>query len=191
MGADSPAFDGLSFVEDIAVDFAPVPRLPDASATARLNAQNAQTLIADASLEESHRVHDPGTDDAAFAADLQRLEFKVNVLLQLVVRLTARSETLPPPQPVRVYAGGMEWHSSPGDPAPGSVVRARLFINPAFPLPLELIGVVAMPRRDGDSAWSRLAWHGLSPAVIDLLGRLIFRHHRRQVAGSRTASTGI
>lgn len=188
MVAEPQAFDGLSFVEEIAVQLMPLPRLPDAPAIARMNAQNAQTLIADSSLEESHRVHDPGADDAAFAADLQRIEYKVNVLLQLVVRLTAQSAALPPPQTVRVYAGGMEWHAAATDPAPGSIVGARLFINAAFPLPLELVGVVAMPRIEGGQTWSRVAWHGQSATVTDLLGKLIFRHHRRQIADARSAA---
>lgn len=187
MGGDTHALQGLSFVEDILLEITPLPRQPEAPALARLNGQNQQTLIADASLEESHRVHDPAAEDAALAADLQRLEFKINVLLQLVVRLAHGSQSLPPAQTVRLFAGGMEWRAAATDPAPGSIARVRLHINPAVPLPLEFVGVMAMPRRNGDETWSRFVWQGLSPAVVDLIEKLIFRHHRRQIAVAKAS----
>ena len=36
----------------------------------------------------------------------------------------------------------------------------------------------------------RIMWQGVAPAVTDLLEKLIFRRHRRQIAGSRTQAAG-
>jgi hypothetical protein len=35
---------------------------------------------------------------------------------------------------------------------------------------------------------AQLEFHGLSDAVIEMIEKLIFRHHRRRVAGAKTAS---
>ena len=186
MTAEVHAFDGLSYIEDMACSIEPLAALPEAPTLARIDVQNAQTLVADASLGDTRRNSDPADEDAAIIADLHRLEFKVDVLLRLVAQLLARNEVLPPTLPVCLYAGGMEWRAAAADPAAGSAVRVRLYINPAFPQPLEFVGVACLPRRDGDRLWSRIAWHGVAPAVTDLLEKLIFRHHRRQIAVART-----
>lgn len=186
MTTDVHAFDGLSYIEDMAWSIEPLAALPPAPTLARLDAQNAQTLTADASLGDSRRSLDPADEDAAIMGELHRLEFKVGVLLQLVAQLLARNQVLPPATPVSLHARGMEWPATGADPAPGSVVRASLYINAAFPQPLVFAGVTCLPRRDGDRVWSRIVWHGVAPGVTDLIEKLIFRHHRRQIAGART-----
>jgi len=191
MTTDVHAFDGLSYIEDMAWSIEPLAALPPAPTLARLDAQNAQTLTADASLGDSRRSLDPADEDAAIMGELHRLEFKVDVLLQLVAQLLARNQALPPASPVCLHARGMEWLATSRDPAPGSAVRVWLYINPAFPQPLEFAGVTCLPRRDADRVWSRVVWHGVAPGVTDLLEKLIFRHHRRQVAGARTQGSPL
>ncbi len=186
MTTDAQVFDGLSYVEDMAWSIEPLAALPPATALARLDAQNTQTLIADASLGDSRRSPDPTDEDAAIIGELHRLEFKVDVMLRLVAQLLARSRVLPPASPVCLHARGMEWPASGTDPAPGSAVLVHIYTNPAFPQPLEFAGVMCLPRRDGGRGWSRIVWHGVAPGVTDLLEKLIFRHHRRQIAGTRT-----
>ena len=190
MGMDAQAFDGLSFTEDMAWSLEILSVLPETPTLLRLDAQNMQMLIADASLGDSRRSPDPADENAAILAELHRLEFKVDVLLQLVAQILARNAALPPASPVSLYARGMEWPASSTDPVAGSAVHVRLYINPAFPQPLEFMGVACLPRLEGNRTWSRIMWQGVAPAVTDLLEKLIFRHHRRQIAGSRTQAAG-
>jgi len=190
MSTDAQAFDGLSYTEEMAWSMEILSALPATPALLRLDAQNMQTLITDASLGDSRRSPDLTDENATILAELHRLEFKVDVLLQLVAQILARNAALPPASPVSLYARGMEWPATGADPVAGSAVRVCLYINPAFPQPLQFIGVACLARREGDRIWSRIMWHGVAPAVTDLLEKLIFRHHRRQIAGARTQAAG-
>ena len=87
--------DGLIFE-----DFLPIAwsagALPQDIVLARLNADNQQLLGAESSLDEV-RVHEALKDESpALLHELQRLEFKLNVLLRLTAELAKRSAALPP-----------------------------------------------------------------------------------------------
>ena len=166
--------------------FSPGPPV-ERVALARMNADNHQLLIAEASLDDV-RVHEALKDESpALVHELQRLEFKLNILLRLTAELAIRSSTLPPPQRVRVSSEGLEWF---GDVAPAlhgtGVVSA--YINAALPQPLKVFCKVAGERVVDGQRVAQLLFVGLSDTVVDSLEKLIFRHHRRLVAGSRLAA---
>ena len=125
-------------------------------------------------------------DDSTIAEDLHRLEHKVNVLIQLVAKLVAKDQQLPQSQPWRLYAGGIEWRVSGAELPGDSTGIVLLYISRQFPQPLRLPGRIVAGRGDERGRWQRFAFAGLSPAVTEGLDRLIFRHHRRAVAGVRT-----
>lgn len=179
--------DGLYYADAMPLAFATLAQPVDAEAAARMNADNAQVLIADASLDETHRSSfEPTSDeDLPLAADVQRIEFKLNVLLQLVGRLLIRDRVLPVPLRVRLHANGLEFQPVDTRPPSGTCGVVSLFINRGFPQPLELPGRIAAYRSDGDGLWAQFAFEGLSAHVTDMLEKLIFRHHRRQVAEAR------
>src|SRR5579859_4143355 len=100
--------DGLIYEEALPVVWTAGP-LAQGAALARLNADNHQLLGAEASLDEV-RVHEALKDESpALIHELQRLEYKVNILLRLVGELAVRSSGLPTPQRVRLSARGLEW----------------------------------------------------------------------------------
>ena len=69
---------------------------------ARLNADNHQLLGAESSLDEV-RVHEALKDESpALLHELQRLEYKVNILLRLTAELALRSSGLPAAERVRM-----------------------------------------------------------------------------------------
>ena len=74
MGTDAQAFDGLSFTEDMAWSMETLPVLPATPTLLRLDAQNLQTLMADASLGDSRRSPEPADENAAICAELHRRE---------------------------------------------------------------------------------------------------------------------
>ena len=152
---------------------------------ARLNADNHQLLGAESSLDEV-RVHEALKDESpALLHELQRLEYKVNILLRLTAELALRSRGLPPAERVRMTSEWFGEHS----PAAGDTGLLSIYINPALPQPLKIPCVIAGQRIIDDSHATQLRFVGLSDAVVDLLEKLIFRHHRRLVAGARLAST--
>ena len=91
--------DGLIFEEALPVVWTPGP-LAEGLALARLNADNHQLLGAESSLDEV-RVHEALKDESpALVHELQRLEYKVNILLRLTAELALRNSGLPPAQRV-------------------------------------------------------------------------------------------
>jgi hypothetical protein len=179
--------DGLKFEDSLPVAWVAGP-LPDSVALARLNADNHQLLGAESSLDEV-RVHEALKDESqALVHELQRLEFKLNVLLRLTADLARRNQALPPPRPIKLSAAGMEW-SGEDAPALGSSGIVDVYINTTLPQPLRLPATVVGSRGHSASAVSQMQFSGLSEQVVDSIEKLIFRHHRRLIAGSRSPST--
>jgi hypothetical protein len=178
--------DGLIFEDSLPLAWSPGPPV-EGAALVRMNADNHQLLIAEASLDDV-RVHEALKDESpALVHELQRLEFKLNILLRLTAELAVRSSTLPPPQRVRVASQGLEWF---GDLAPalhGTGV-VSVYINAALPQPLKVSCKVDGERVVEGQRVAQLRFAGLSDSVVDSLEKLIFRHHRRLVAGSRAAA---
>src|ERR1700732_3354261 len=93
--------DGLIFEESLPVAWTPGP-LAEGLTLVRLNADNHQLLGAESSLYEV-RVHEALKDESpALIHELQRLEYKVNILLRLAAELALRSSGLPPAERVRM-----------------------------------------------------------------------------------------
>jgi hypothetical protein len=181
----SAAFDGLVHADSLPLRWAVRDAVPEGAELAGLNADNVEVLVADASLDEQRapgeHKHD---DDHALQEDLQRLDHKLNVVIQLVARLLKREDGVPAPRSVRLHAGGLEWAADGAEPA-GGHGTVTLYVSRHFPQPLVLPGRFAPPRQDAGTRWARFEFLGLAPPVEELLARLIFRHHRRAIAGTR------
>jgi hypothetical protein len=178
--------EGLIFEESLPVGWTPGP-LAEGLVLARLNADNHQLLGAESSLDEV-RVHEALKDESpALLHELQRLEYKVNILLRLTAELALRSSGLPPAERVRMSSRAVEWFGQ-HSPATGDTGQLSIYINPALPQALRIPCVVAGERIIEDSRATQLRFVGLSDAVVDMLEKLIFRHHRRLVAGARLAA---
>lgn len=175
--------DGLIFEEHLPLSWRSGP-LPQGLVLGRLNADNQQLLGAEASLDEV-RVHEALKDESpALLHELQRLEFKLNVLLRLTAELAKRTSEMPPSRHIKLASGGLEWIGE-GAPTVGASGVLDLYINTTLPQPLRLPATVVGSRVDGEASTSQLQFSGLSEPVVDLVEKLIFRHHRRLVAGSR------
>jgi len=178
--------DGLIFEESLPVGWTPGP-LAEGLVLARLNTDNHQLLGAESSLDEV-RVHEALKDESpALLHELQRLEYKVNILLRLTAALALRSSGLPPAERVRMSSHAVEWFGEHAPPI-GDTGLLSIYINPALPQALRIPCVVAGQRIIEDSSATQLRFVGLSDAVVDMLEKLIFRHHRRLVAGARLAA---
>ena len=175
---------GLCLSESMPFEFRPDTRPPSPDSLAEADATNLQTLIVDASLGESRRAFESTELDANRLNDLERLESKVDVLLGMVARLADHGRPAGAPCRIRLFAQGLEWPAERGVPATGTSGIALLQINPAFAQSLTLPGVVVGERRAQDGRWVRFRFDGVGDRVIELLERLIFRRHRRQVAGA-------
>jgi Atypical PilZ domain, cyclic di-GMP receptor len=178
--------DGLIFEEALPVVWTAGP-LAAGLALARLNADNHQLLGAESSLDEV-RVHEALKDESpALVHELQRLEYKMNILLRLTAELALRNSGLPAPQRIRLTSRALEWFGEQ-TPAVGSTGVLAVYINSALPQAVKIPCVVAGERLHDSVRAAQMRFSGLSEAVIELLDKLIFRHHRRLVAGARLAA---
>lgn len=178
--------DGLIFEELLPLEWFP-GTLPRGIELARLNGDNHQLLGAESTLEEV-RVSEAVSkeESSALVHELQRLEYKLNVLLRLTAELAAHSKPLPAPQRVRLSARALEWFEPPSIKR-GDTGLLHVYINRTLPQPLKIPCVVAGERMQDGARVAQLVFRDLSDAVVDMLEKLIFRHHRRRVAGARTA----
>src|SRR5580692_10264702 len=123
-----PSFlgDGLIFEELLPLHWLP-GQIPQGMALARLNADNQQLLGAESSLDEV-RISEALKDESpALVHELQRLEFKLNILLRLTAEIAVRHSALPPLQRVRLSSSALEWFGAE-TPAIGSTGLLALFI---------------------------------------------------------------
>jgi len=174
---------GLAYHDEMPLGFRALAQLPDEAELQRLNTENHQILLLDASLEERHPV-DPKDDDAIMRHELERLESKLNVIMQLLSRLLARDNVLPGDRKFRLAADGIEWDHDSMVPLESAGI-VSLHINRTLPYPLELAGHVVGCHQAGVRHRVAFAFDGVSANVVELLEKMIFRHHRRAVADAR------
>ena len=180
------SLEGLGYSDTLPLDFERVARLPEGVTLAGINAENHQVLVADASLDEQRPVLEAKADEQqALVEDLQRIEFKVNVLIQLVSRLMKQAGNQPPAKNFRLHATGIEWLLEGDEVLPGFGI-VSLHVSRHFPEPLRLPGRILGSHHDAEGHWLRFGFEGLAPSVVELIERLVFRHHRRLVAGVRS-----
>jgi hypothetical protein len=188
---DSFLGDGLIFEDSLPMAWLP-GALPKDFALARLNADNYQLLGSEASLDDMRVNEALKNESPALVHELQRLEFKLNVLLRLTAELARHNSALPPPRRLKLSSRGAIWLGEGAPPVGTGVLD--LYINSTLPQPLKLPAtVVAGGGGDaggGDTSGGLTApmqFSGLSEQVVDLIEKFIFRQHRRMIAGSRPA----
>src|ERR1700727_1868531 len=127
--------DGLIFEESLPVVWTP-GALAEGVQLARFNADNHQLLGAESSLDEV-RVHEALKDESpALLHELQRLEYKVNILLRLTAELAMRSSGLPAAERVRLSPRAMEWFGAPPGPTEATGLLSG-YINSSLPQALK------------------------------------------------------
>lgn len=166
------AYEGSLHVAAEAFDVAP-------DATARHNERNLHVLRTLASLDE-RRTESSNDDDDPIMQELQRMDSKINVLLDIVDRLLLPTAVLPARHVVRFNAVGV---TVPEILLPeGPSLLLRLHFDTCRALPLEL--PAQFDRRLGDGN-AFVYFCQLSDSVEDGLERFVFCHHRRKVAEAR------
>src|SRR5277367_2033210 len=130
--------EGLIFEESLPVAWVSGP-LAEGLLLARINADNHQLLGAESSLDEV-RVHEALKDESpALLHELQRLEYKVNILLRLTAELAMRSSGLPAAEKVRMSSRALEWFGAHPAHADATGLLS-VYINSALPQPLRIPG---------------------------------------------------
>ncbi|MEO1079345.1 MAG: PilZ domain-containing protein [Pseudomonadota bacterium] len=177
------ADSGLAYTDNISIVWREVDREPDPQHLAMVNASNEGFLRDLKLLGDGGQPRELTEASADFSQELHRLDLKLNLVLDLVSTLIYRDADLPEPGPVRVAADGLSWR---GDvPAPGTLVYVELYIQRGLPKPLCCYGEVVSTAAEYEDGLARLSFLGLTGGARAWLEKLIFRHHRREVASRR------
>lgn len=172
-----PAFeDRLPIVWEILANDAP----PEPQS---VHDANLQLLKEIESLEE--HPHELDESDPAILHELRRVDFKLNMILDMLGDVMARSLHLPPPTPVRLYAEGIAWQAAPPPPV-GALIRMHVHTSRRVARSLVLRARVT----SSDGGVSVARFESMPAPVAQLLDKIIFIHHRRAVAHARRAPRG-
>jgi hypothetical protein len=171
----------LAYADVIPVRFRALDAPPDAAALAHWTERNLRMLQAASALEE-HGLHEKPDEDSPHAADILRIDSKINLLLDLVGALLAASQSRPAPCAVRFNARAATWQQRGELPRPDAYGAVELHLRECLVQPLTLVGTVNDVAEDG---LVDVRFDPIPEAVADQIEKLVFRRHRRQVAGVR------
>lgn len=152
--------------------------LPNPVEAASYNERNLQLLRTLASLDERRAA--TAEEDAPLSQELERLEGKINVLIEMVNRLLLPGERMPPRHPCRLNSSGLLLPVALVPSVP--TLKVSIHFDACRALPLELPAQAMGSNTQGQVL---LIFTGVSELVAQELQRFVFRHHRRKVAESR------
>lgn len=151
--------------------------------------QSNERVLRCLSALEEYRADTADEEHSHVAHDLSRLEFKVNLLLDMVARLLVEHVSIPAPVPVKMSGSGIRWQSH-NAPAVGSMLSVDLYLNQGYPSPITLFGEVRQVLPADGGFQIDMQYRDMSESVRSWIEKMIFRHHRRQVAHSRHQGRG-
>ena len=176
-------FQGLYYESNIPLVWRVLKSLPGDNALVTINEDNSRFLKALAALSEA--APESAEELVQTAAELQRIDLKLNLLLEIVGQLLANQLTLPEPTQVRLGHVGIEWLAQECPP-PGAQLCLEVYLRTDLPSPLKFHGVaVSVDPESGSGSTDKrvqVRFVGLSTALQDDLEKFIFRRHRRSIA---------
>lgn len=124
-------------------------------------------------------------DVPGLAQELHRIDFKVNVLLELVSHVVTKDNPFPLAHTLILGCNGIQWTTRQQTPAVGDRVKMELFLERRFPFPLVLVGHVDSVADHEDGAKVIANFKLDEDFLQELWEKFIFRCHRRHVARLR------
>ncbi len=125
-----------------------------------------------------------GEEHDIMAQGMQRIDFKLNLVLDLVGQMLTHHITLPESVSVSFNTEAIQWDGLSA-PDVGAAVKIEMYVSRKYPRAIVLYGKVQAVQPLPGAFKVGVAFEGLSELVCDGLGKLIFRHHRRHVAHAR------
>ncbi len=127
---------------------------------------------------------------SSLGQELQRIDHKLNLVLELLSQTLRSWRNLPAPVPVRLTIDGVEWSSSQELPMDEPVLL-KLYLSPVFPNPFVATGKVQSCRSNGEHTYAVFVrFDELGGQVQDVLEKVVFRQHRREIARARLRNSG-
>jgi hypothetical protein len=174
-------FEKLAYQDLLPVRWVPHPKAVDEVTAQNMAERNVRVLQACDALEE-YGQHDKSDDESPHSADLMRLDFKLNLLLDLAGQLLANSQSRVTSRPIRLNGMGATWKTDESPPPPGSQGILEVGIRDIVVQPLNLPAEVVASVVPGEV---RVRFTLLGEVVADHIEKLVFRRHRRKIADAR------
>jgi len=169
----------LAYHDILPVHWQALARPPNRFTLGSMDEANILLLQACIAVEEQP-LRDKNDDLHPLANELARLDFKLNLLLQLVGSLVGRVQSTDP-VPVQFNALGASWQVRGVAPAVGDQGLLQIRLHGALVQTLDLYAQVTASENGAVSA----TFFEMAPAVGELMQQLCFLRHRKQVAGAR------
>jgi hypothetical protein len=179
-------YEELAFQDVLPVQWRALANPPDRDMAASFAERNHRVLLAWDALDQLGPAEKPD-ENAPHTADLMRLELKLNLLLDLVGQILIANRPRPTAVPVRFNALGAVWRSTASLPEAGAQGVMELYLHDCLAEPLRLPGRVTNVTPDGHI---KVRFTPLGETISDLIEKLAFRRHRRQIAGARQPRRG-
>lgn len=184
--SDDSLGEGLIFKALLPITWTPLGSPLTDQQVSQLNASNEKVLNTIAALEEYPL--EPADTHTSHGHELARLDFKVNLLMDLVSQMLSKHLQLPSPIPVSIDARGISWTASQLDNVPKieSTILICVYLNSDYPRAVEIpCRILSVDERN-----IRAEYLPLGDTVQEALEKLIFRHHRRSIAQARYPDEG-
>jgi hypothetical protein len=178
-------YDKLAYEDLLPVRWRPQPAQPSDVQAQQFAERNLRVLQACDALEEHGQLEKKKLDDESpHSADLMRLDFKLNLLLELAGQLLQQSQPRSESALIRFNAMGATWKT--GETLTGGShgileITLRDVIVQPLNLPAEVVA-------GADAGFARVRFLALGETVADHIEKLVFRRHRRKIAGARQQS---
>ncbi len=179
------SFGGLFFQATLPLEWIPLEEAGVPSASIEIANQNCLRIVMGMD-EVTHETVDESTE---LNHELQRLDFKVNIILELVAQLASRDTELPSCAEIKLGHSALQWCSSKTPPLSGQTIQVKVYPDPRFPFPLILSGNVAAVTQIDDGYQVMLEIKLQSELTRELLEKYIFRCHRRHIAKMKSENS--
>ena len=157
---------------------------PEPAAAVGLAERNLLVMQAWDALED-HAVLEKADENAPLAAEIQRLDRKMTLLLALVGQLLALNRPRPAPVPLRFNARGALWRPLEAAPQAGAQGILEIYLHECIAQPLRLRGRITAVAATGEV---KVHFDPHDDALCSVITKITFRRHRRQIAGRHASN---
>jgi len=174
---------GLVYEDIVPMRWKEVGKEIPVSQLVRIHESNEEILRFISVLDE-YRSESPSEAYGAGPGDLTRIEYKMNLILDLVSRILVHHVDMPRMIPVRMSGTGILWKCD--EPLnPGQYVLLDIYFYQKYPRPIVLPGKVQSVEKTGNEYDTWVSFEYINDTVRRWLDKLIFRQHRRGIAYAR------
>jgi hypothetical protein len=172
--------EALSYHDRLPLGWVPLQSLPEGLEAERLAESNARLLVALTLLSE-HPVHND--EPSAAELEMQRVQQKLNLLLELVGGFLGQQAARPPAVPLRLSWRGVVWQG--GGLQMGAAGMVELYLSPMLPQPLRWPARIAATGAGAAEGETHAEFAPAPDFCQAALERHVFQQHRRQIAETR------